>query len=67
VLSMSQGPGAVEKRIAELFVATKDRALSIADIADHAFALAGRPATREQPGNIGMRPAALHWRNRLAR
>jgi hypothetical protein len=45
---MNQGPGAVEKRIAELFVATKDRALSIADIANHAFALAGRPATREQ-------------------
>ena len=45
---MSQGPGTIEKRIADLFAATKDRALSVADIADHAFELAGRPATREQ-------------------
>jgi hypothetical protein len=45
---MSKGPGTIEKRIADLFAATKDRALSVADIADHAFELAGRPATREQ-------------------
>jgi hypothetical protein len=45
---MSKGPGTVEKRIAELFAATRDRALSIADIADHAFELVGRPASREQ-------------------
>jgi hypothetical protein len=31
-----------------LFAATRDRALSIADIADHAFGLAGRTASREQ-------------------
>jgi hypothetical protein len=45
---MSQGPGTIEKRIADLFAATKDRALSVADVADHAFELAGRPATRAQ-------------------
>jgi hypothetical protein len=45
---MSAGPGATENRIAALFAATKNRALSVADIADHAFELAGRPATREQ-------------------
>jgi hypothetical protein len=45
---MSKGPGTVEKRITELFVATDDRALSVADIAAHAFELAGRPASREQ-------------------
>jgi hypothetical protein len=45
---MSQGPGTIEKRIADLFAATKDRALSVAEIADHAFELADRPATREQ-------------------
>ncbi len=45
---MSHGPGKIEKRIAELFAATRDRTLSVADLADHAFALAGRPATRAQ-------------------
>src|ERR1700730_7795875 len=45
---MSQGPGTIEKRIAALFAATKDRALSVADITDRAFGLSGRPATREQ-------------------
>jgi hypothetical protein len=45
---MSQGPGTIEKRIAALFAAAEDRALSIDDIANYAFALAGRPATREQ-------------------
>ena len=45
---MSKGPGAIESRIAELFAATRDRGLSVAEIADHAFALKGRPATRAQ-------------------
>jgi hypothetical protein len=45
---MSKGPGAVEKRIADLFAATRDRGLSVAEIADHAFQLAGRPASRAQ-------------------
>ncbi len=45
---MSKGPGIVEKRIAELFTETHDRALSVGEVADHAFALAGEPATRAQ-------------------
>jgi hypothetical protein len=45
---MSKGPGGVEARIAELLAATRDRALTVAEIADHAFALNGRPATRAQ-------------------
>jgi uncharacterized membrane-anchored protein len=45
---MGQGPGTIEKRIAALFAATKERALGVDDIADHAFELSGRPATREQ-------------------
>jgi hypothetical protein len=45
---MSRGPGQIEQRIGELFAATRDRALSIADICDHAFALDGAPPTRVQ-------------------
>jgi hypothetical protein len=45
---MSKGAGQIESRIVELFAATPDRALSVADIADHAFALGGRTATRAQ-------------------
>jgi hypothetical protein len=46
---MSKGPGEVESRIAELFAASRDsRALSVADIANHAFRLEGRTATRAQ-------------------
>ena len=45
---MSKGPGAIEKRIAELFAATRDRGLTVAEIADYAFALAGQPANRAQ-------------------
>jgi hypothetical protein len=45
---MSKGPGAVEKRIAELIAATRDRGLTVAEIADHAFALGGRPPRRAQ-------------------
>jgi hypothetical protein len=45
---MSKGMGIVERRIAELFAATRDRALSIADVTDHAFKLKGRVPTRAQ-------------------
>jgi hypothetical protein len=45
---MSKGPGAIEKRIAELIAETRDRGLSVAEMADHAFQLAGQPALRAQ-------------------
>jgi len=45
---MSRGPGTIEQRIGDLFAATRDRALSIADISDYAFALNGVPANRKQ-------------------
>jgi hypothetical protein len=34
---MSRGAGAIERRIADLFAATRDRALSVDEIAGHAF------------------------------
>ena len=45
---MSRGPGSIERRIADLFAATRDRALSIDDITDHAFKLRGAAPTRAQ-------------------
>jgi hypothetical protein len=48
VLSMSKGPGAIESRIAELFAATRDRDLTVTEIADRAFELDGATATRAQ-------------------
>jgi hypothetical protein len=45
---MSRGPGKIETRIADLFAATRDHALSIDAITDHAFALAGKTPTRAQ-------------------
>src|SRR4051794_22871279 len=36
---MSRGPGRIEQRIGELFAVTKDRALSISELAAHAFEL----------------------------
>jgi hypothetical protein len=45
---MSKGAGIVERRIADLLAATRDRALSIDDITDHAFVLAGTAPTRAQ-------------------
>jgi hypothetical protein len=45
---MSKGPGIVEKRIADLFAATRDRALSIDEITDNAYGLDGGKPTREQ-------------------
>jgi hypothetical protein len=50
---MSRGPGAIEARIADLLAETRDRALSIDDIADHAFAL----ACASPSGLPGNRPA----------
>jgi hypothetical protein len=44
---VSKGPGIIEKRIADIFAATRDRALSIDDIARHAFKLQAAP-TRAQ-------------------
>jgi hypothetical protein len=58
---MSQGPGTIEKRIAALFAATEDCALSVDAIADHAFELSGRPATR------GQRLSATRAAHRLIR
>lgn len=45
---MSKGPGIVERRIADLLAATRDRALSICEITDNAYELGGRKPTREQ-------------------
>jgi hypothetical protein len=45
---MSRGPGRIEQRITKLFAATKDRALSVADLCNHAFELHGAPASRAQ-------------------
>jgi hypothetical protein len=45
---MSKGPGAVDARIADLFAATRDRALTVAEIADNAYELNGQPPTRAQ-------------------
>ena len=45
---MSKGPGILESRIADLFAATRDRALSIDEITDNAYALGGRKPTRAQ-------------------
>jgi hypothetical protein len=45
---MSKGPGAIERRIADLFAATRDRALSIDDVTAAAFRLRGKTPTRAQ-------------------
>jgi hypothetical protein len=45
---MSRGPGTIEQRIADLFAATRDRALSIDEIVDNAYRLDGAKPTREQ-------------------
>jgi hypothetical protein len=45
---MSRGPGTIERRIADLFADTRDRALSVDDICQRAFTLKDRPATRAQ-------------------
>ena len=48
VISMSKGAGIVERRIADLLAATRDRALSIDEIVDNAYALSGAKPTRAQ-------------------
>ena len=45
---MSRGPGSVETRIGDLFAANQDRALSIDEIARHAFSLGDQPPSRAQ-------------------
>jgi hypothetical protein len=45
---MSRGPGVVEARIAALFVATRNRALSVEDIARHAYNLDGAPSRAQR-------------------
>jgi hypothetical protein len=45
---MSRGPGLIERRIADLFAATRDRTLSIDAITDNAYRLGGARPTREQ-------------------
>jgi hypothetical protein len=45
---MSRGAGIIERRIADLLAATRDRALSIEDITDCAFNLSGGKPTRAQ-------------------
>jgi hypothetical protein len=45
---MSRGPGVIEKRVADLFAATRDRALGIDEIAAHAFGLNGARPSRAQ-------------------
>jgi hypothetical protein len=45
---MSKGPGTIESRIADLFAATRDRALSIDEITDNAYQLGGARPTRAQ-------------------
>jgi hypothetical protein len=44
---MSKGPGTIERRIADLFAATRDRALDVSEIARHAFGAKQQP-TRAQ-------------------
>ncbi|MGX1353002.1 hypothetical protein AB7M49_006611 [Bradyrhizobium elkanii] len=45
---MSKGAGIIETRIANLFAATRDRALGIDDIVDNAYGLKGAKPTRAQ-------------------
>jgi hypothetical protein len=45
---LSKGAGTIEQRIADLFAATRNRALSIGDVADNAYRLNGATPTRAQ-------------------
>jgi hypothetical protein len=45
---MSRGPGSIERRIADLFAATRDRALSVEELATVAFDLDDATPTRAQ-------------------
>jgi hypothetical protein len=45
---MSRGPGSIETRIADLFAANQDRALSIDEVTRHAFELGDRRPSRIQ-------------------
>jgi hypothetical protein len=58
---MSRGPGEIERRIGELFAATRDRARSVAEICDQAFELVGAASTRASPrlGDAGNMSALI--------
>lgn len=58
---MSKGAGKIERRIADLFAATRDKALSVDEITDSAYQLHGAKPTREQ------RLAATRAAHRLLR
>lgn len=45
---MSRGPGSIQTRIGDLFAVNRDRALSVDELADRAFALERKPPTRAQ-------------------
>src|SRR5262245_40190519 len=45
---MSKGPGTVERRVADLLAATRDRALDITEITRHAFGL----GAKQQPTRV---------------
>ncbi len=45
---MSKGAGVIKRRISDLFAATRDRAIDIDELTDHAFALRGTKPTRAQ-------------------
>ena len=64
---MSRGAGSIERRIADLFAATADCALSVDEITRHAFALGSRAPTRAQrlsatrAAHRAIRRAAESW------
>ncbi|MBO0736884.1 MAG: hypothetical protein J2P48_09990, partial [Alphaproteobacteria bacterium] len=45
---MSRGRGSIQTRIGDLFAVNRDRALSVDELADRAFALERKPPTRAQ-------------------
>src|SRR4051812_26862956 len=45
---MSKGPGRIERRVADFLAASHDRVLTIDAIADNAYELGGRRASRAQ-------------------
>jgi len=45
---MSKGPGVIERRVADLLAATRNRWLDIDEITDNAYGLAGAAPTRAQ-------------------
>jgi hypothetical protein len=58
---MSRGPGRIEESLRQLFIVTRGRALTVAELCDHVFGLVGAPASRSQ------RIATLRAAHRLIR